>query len=219
MIKEYYLEKHRDIKLLQDDEMFLINTDTTVLGEFLEVYREDTVLDIGTNTGALLLYASLFNPKKLVGIDINEKALAIANKNMEINNITNYELIKADANNFKYEEEFDRIICNPPYFKDKDKSGNDYKTLAKFDDSLPLPNLIKTISRNLKNYGTLYFLFLSSRLDEVIEEFNKNKLHIKELKFVFDENKENSNVVLIKAKKGGVQGMKVTKPIIISRNK
>lgn len=219
MIKEYYLEKHEDIKLLQDDTMFLINTDTTLLGEFLEVYREDTVLDIGTNTGALLLYASIYKPKKLVGIDINEFALAIANKNMEINNITNYELIKADANNFKYEEEFDCIICNPPYFKDKDKSDNDYKTLAKFDDSLPLPNLIKTISRNLKNYGTLYFLFLSSRLDEVISEFNENKLHIKELKFVFDENKENSNVVLIKAKKGGVQGMKVTKPIIISRNK
>ena len=217
MIKEYYLENHENIRLLQDDEMFLINTDTTVLGEFLEVYREDTVLDIGTNTGALLLYASLFNPKKLVGIEINEKALALANKNMEINNITNYELIKADANNFKYNEEFDCIICNPPYFKDKDKSGNDYKTLAKFEDSLPLPNLIKTISRNLKNYGTLYFLYLSSRLDEVIEELNKNKLHIKELKFVFDENKDNSNVVLIKAKKGGVQGMKVTKPIIINR--
>ena len=60
--------------------MFCINTDTQVLGEFLEVYKKDRVLDIGTNTGALLIYASLFNPTKLVGIDINDKALALAKK-------------------------------------------------------------------------------------------------------------------------------------------
>jgi len=217
MKKTYYLENHPEIPILQDDEMFLINTDTTVLGEFLEVYKQDTVLDIGTNTGALLLYASVYQPKKLVGLDINPKALSIAKENLLLNKISNFELIEGDANTFVYPEPFDVIICNPPYFKDKDKSNNDYKTLAKFDTSLSLPNLINTISKNLKNYGTLYFLYLSSRLDEVIHKFEKNKIHVKELKFVFDQNKENSNVVLIKAKKGGVQGMKVTKPIIITR--
>ena len=38
--------------------MFCINTDTTVLGEFLNIYRNDTVLDMGTNNGALMIYAS-----------------------------------------------------------------------------------------------------------------------------------------------------------------
>ena len=44
-----YLPNHPNIKLYQDDEMFCINTDTMVLGEFIEVYRYDTILDIGTN--------------------------------------------------------------------------------------------------------------------------------------------------------------------------
>ena len=48
--------------------MFCINTDTQVLGEFLNIYKQDVVLEIGTNTGALLLYASKFNPKKMIGI-------------------------------------------------------------------------------------------------------------------------------------------------------
>ena len=41
-----YLPNHKDIKVYQDDEMFCINTDTMVLGEFLEVYKQDVVLDI-----------------------------------------------------------------------------------------------------------------------------------------------------------------------------
>ena len=97
-----FLPNHNDLKLYQDDEMFCINTDTMVLGEFLEVYRNDVVLDIGTNTGALMLYASLFNPRRLVGIDINNKALELARKNMELNNVKNYELIHADGNTFRW---------------------------------------------------------------------------------------------------------------------
>ena len=96
-IRMDYLPNHKDIKVYQDDEMFCINTDTMVLGEFLEVYKQDVVLDIGTNTGALMLYASRFNPKRLVGIDINERALSLAKQNMELSNVQNYELIINDA--------------------------------------------------------------------------------------------------------------------------
>ena len=77
-----YLPNHKDIKVYQDDEMFCINTDTMVLGEFLEVYKQDVVLDIGTNTGALMLYANLFNPRRLVGIDINDKHIEVIVKQM-----------------------------------------------------------------------------------------------------------------------------------------
>ena len=49
MITLDYLPNREEIKLYQDHDMICINTDTMVLGEFLEVYRFDTVLDIGTN--------------------------------------------------------------------------------------------------------------------------------------------------------------------------
>ena len=217
-ITKDFLPKHKDIVVYQDDEMFRINTDTMALGEFLYIYKKDTVLDIGTNTGALLLYASMFNPKKMIGIDINEKALELAKKNMEVNNIKNVELIHVDANTYKAEEA-DVVICNPPYFETDPKllSKDKYKNLAKHEGSLNLENLIKIIRRNLKNHGTLFLLFLTSRLTEVIEELKKNKMIVKKLKFVFDENKEVSNVVLIKAVKGAKPGIVVEKPLIISR--
>ncbi len=214
-----HLPKHEDIKLYQDDEMFCINTDTMVLGEFLEVYKKDVVLEIGTNTGALMLYASRFNPRRLVGIDINERALEIAEKNMELNNVKNYELIHADGNTFRLDEEVDVVIFNPPYFKtpSKDLGNNEYLALAKHEDNFPLESMVNCINRNLRNMGTVYFLFQTSRLNEVIKLFNSKKLIIKKLQFVYDVNKDFSNVVLIKAVKGARDGLVVEKPVIIDR--
>lgn len=212
-----YLPNHSDLKIYQDDSMFRINSDTYALGEFIEVYKNDTVLDVGTNNGALLIYASLFHPKKMIGIDINSKAIELAKKNMELNNIDNCTLINQDFLDYSGEE-VDVIICNPPYFKgEMDKSDNEFKALAKHDNYLPIDKLMAGIRKNLKNYGTLFFLYQTSRLDEVVMEMNKNHLTIKEIKFVYDVNKDYSNVFMIKACKGLKKGLNVLKPLIIDR--
>ena len=217
-MKKTYLPNHQDIKVYSDDGMIGINTDTTLLGEFIEVYKENTVLDIGTNTGALLLYANLFHPKKLIGIDINQKALEFARMNLENNNITNYELINEDILKYKGEE-VDVIICNPPYFKTKEdnKRNEESLNLAKHESSLTISNLIPAIRRNLKNNGTLFLLFQTSRMQELFIELSKNKFRIKEIKICYDENKEYSNVFMIKAVKGGSYGLVSRKPVIIKR--
>lgn len=214
-----YLPLHKDIKIYQDDEMFCINTDTMVLGEFLEIKRKDVVLDIGTNTGALMLYASMHKPRRLIGIDINQKALEIAKRNMKLNNVENYELIYADGNNYVCDEEVDVIIFNPPYFKteSQDKGKNPYLALAKHEDNFSLESMINCINRNIRVNGTLYYLFQTSRLMEVLRLLDQKKLIVKKLKFVYDENKEASNLVLIKAIKGAKDGLIVEKPIIITR--
>lgn len=214
-----YLPNHEEIKIYQDDEMFCINTDTMVLGEFLDIKKKDIVLDIGTNTGALLLYASKFKPKKLIGIDINEKALELAKENMKLNNITNVELIHADGNTFRNNEEVDVVIFNPPYFKtpSSDKESNKYLALAKHEDNFPLESMIQCVNRNLRNNGTLYFLFQTTRLNEVLKVLNEKKLVVKKMQFVYDENKENSTVVMLKAVKGAKEGVLVQKPRYITR--
>lgn len=215
-----YLPNRPEYKIFQDHSMICINTDTMVLGEFLEVYRYDTVLDIGTNNGALLLYASRWNPKKLIGLDINSKALELAKRNLELNGIQNYELINDDAKKYRGEL-VDVIVCNPPYFEktEDSKKGNQNIAVAKHEDALPLDELIKTIVSNLKDNGKLYFVYKSSRTQEMIEVFTKYHLNIKIMQYVFNVNKENSNIVLIKAVKGGKIGLEVKKPIMINNMK
>ena len=222
MLRCDFLPNHPEIKVYQDDDMFLINTDTQVLGEFLSIKHKDIVLDLGTNTGGLLLYASLFQPKKLFGLDVNEKALELAKKNMEENHVENVELIHANLLQYTIDELVDVVICNPPYFNTPSQllAENEYKTLAKHESGgLTLPLLIQSISRNLRDGGTLFFLFLTSRMEEVILELEKNNIAVKEMKFIYDENKEHSNVFVMRGVKNGKLGMVVDKPIIISRKK
>ena len=128
------------------------------------------------------------------------------------------DIIVADGNTYQ-SDEVDVVIFNPPYFKTKkeEQSDNKYLNLAKHEDNFPLESMIDCINRNLKNNGTLFFLFQTSRLNEVLLELNKHKFNIKTMKFVYDKNKEYSNVFLIKAIKGGLPGMVVEKPIIIER--
>ena len=165
MLRLDYLPNHPELKIYQDDKLIKINTDTQVLGEFIEVYKDDIVMDIGTNTGALLIYANQFSPKKLIGIDINKEALDVCKMNMELHNITNYELKCCDAMNY-IGDEVDVIICNPPYFKTEEdnKCKDNFLALAKHESGFTLEGLIKTVNKNLKlkrveNF-LLFFLFL-----------------------------------------------------------
>ena len=217
MITLDYLPR-TNIQLYQDDEMIRINTDTEVLGEFIEVYRNDIVLDMGTNQGALLLYASKFTPKKLIGHEIIKRACDLATRNMELNNIPNYEIINGDIITYT-STPVDVIICNPPYFKtdEHNKGNNKFLAIAKHEGDLTLDKLIASIKRNLKDNGTLFFLYMTPRLDEVLAELNKNNLIPKVIKFVYDHNKKTSNVFLVKAVKNAKKGLVVEKPIIIER--
>jgi tRNA1(Val) A37 N6-methylase TrmN6 len=132
--------------------MFRINTDTCLLGEFLDFKNDADVLDIGTNNGALLLYSSFLKPNKLVGIDINLEALKIAEENMKLNNINNYELIHNDLNEFETKTKYDVIISNPPYFVSSEelKNKNEYLKMARHEEYLTLKSLIFKVYSLLK---------------------------------------------------------------------
>ena len=147
-----YLHDHPEYKVVQHKDMYHFNTDTCLLGEFLDFKPNLSVLDIGTNNSALLLYSSLLKPKNMVGIDINNEALEIAKRNLDMNNVINYKLINVDASKFISEDKFDIIISNPPYFVSSEdlKNKNEYLRMARHEEYLTLKSLINTVKLNLK---------------------------------------------------------------------
>ena len=216
-----FIPNHENLKIIQEDTSWLINSDTMVLGEYLNIKHKDRVLDVGCNNGGLILYSSLFEPKEIVGIDINENALLLAKRNIELNNIKNASVLKQDITKYKSDIPFDLIICNPPYFKtdDSNKSKNKFEKIAKHEDTLNLSSLIKGISLNLRDSGALYMLYQTSRLEEVILELKKNNIIIKDLKFIYDENNEYSHIFVFKAVKNAKMGLLVKRPILLDRTK
>lgn len=205
-----------NVYLYQDDDMFRINSDTRYLGEFLRVKKNEVILDIGTNNGALLLYANIIGCKKLIGVDINSKAIELCEENMTLNGITNYELYNCKVQDLEIDK-CDVIVCNPPYFKNSLKNNNINLLHARHDELLSLSDLVSSCKRLLKDNGRVYLIYRSSDLVSVIKELDSVGLGIVNLQFIIDENKEFSHCFLLEAIKNRKSNVKVSKPIIIAR--
>lgn len=105
------------LELYVDESALIPRFETEILVDEILKFKckKDKILDIGTGTGAIALaLASNLKNSKILGIDISEKAIGLANKNK----------IKLDVNNVNFvisnlfqnvTERFDLIVSNPPY--------------------------------------------------------------------------------------------------------
>lgn len=204
-----------DIHLYQDTNMFRINSDTCNLGNFISVRKEDIILDIGTNNGALLLYAHKLGCKKLIGVDINHEAIKLCEESMKLNNISEYELYDCGLQRLNINK-VDVIISNPPYFKNSLLNENDDLKRARHDITLSLDELISNSYRLLKNNGRIMLVYKTTELIYLIKLLDEYKFGVTRLQFINDENKEYSNTFLIEAIKNRKHDVKVLKSIIIT---
>ena len=104
--------------------------DTEILVEqciqLMREVEEPNILDIGSGSGAIsIAIANELKSSSVTGIDINEKAIELANENKTLNKIKNINFVKSNLfekidKDFKY----DLIVSNPPYI-----SKNEYETL------------------------------------------------------------------------------------------
>ena len=65
----------------------------------------------------------------------------------------------------------------------------------------------------LKNKGSLYMVHRPERLQEIIFYFNKYKFAVKKLQFIYSNDNKEAIMVLIKATKNGLDGLKVNPPV------
>ena len=204
-----------DIYLYQDKDMFRINSDTRYLGEFLNIKKDDVVLDVGTNNGALLLYANKLGCRKLIGVDINKEAIKLCEENMKHNNINSYELHSCKVQELDVEK-VDVIICNPPYFKSGKVKDNVNLANARHECTLTLFELIECSKKLLKDNGRIMMVYKSNDIAEVVSLLDLNGFGIVRLQFVFDENKNVSTCFLLEAVKNRKHNVKVIKPVVIT---
>ncbi len=85
------------------------------------VNKDFQVLDLFSNTGGFGIYAGVAGAKFIKFVDISPNALNLIEHNCKLNNIKNYEVVKANVFDFlKKEKEtqikYDLIIVDPPSF-------------------------------------------------------------------------------------------------------
>lgn len=149
-------------EIRQEKGMYHFSSDSELLGRFLDLSAEDTVLDIGTNNGVLLLYASLHKPASLAGIDLFEEVITLARENLNRYGIA-AEFAVSRLQDYEHGP-FRAVICNPPFFtnqNDRLKKENPYLRAARHSDNLSLEDLFLHAKRLLKDEGKLFLVYPS----------------------------------------------------------
>ena len=209
--------KFIDYEFQQDERFIKANTDTAFLGMFLDRMKNKSVLDIGTNTGALLLYAHYHGAKYLYGVDIHDEALVTAEKNLSKYTDT-YKLYHSRIQDLSIDP-VDVVICNPPFFEMNNVTPDEYFKEAMFEESLPMEDLFIALRRFMKDNGEAYLLYQADRFPELFDMCKKDKLKIMKMQFIHDISSKHALRVLMKLKIGKMSKLKIYEPIMIDRGK
>jgi len=201
----------------QDERLFKANTDTAFLGMFLDKMTNKSVLDIGTNTGALLLYAHYHGAKEFYGVDIHSEGIEMAKENLA-RYTDNYHLYVSRIQDLKIDP-VDVVICNPPYFEMNNVTTDKYFREAMFEETLPLEDLFKALRQFMKDNGEAYILYQADRFPEVYEMCKKYKLKIMKMQYIHDVSNKHALRIMLKLKIGPMSKLKVYEPIMIDRGK
>ncbi|SEP08310.1 class I SAM-dependent methyltransferase [Paenibacillus sp. OV219] len=106
------------LKFMTDAGVFSktgIDYGSRVLLEALELGEQANVLDVGCGYGPIgITAAKLASEGKVTMIDINERAVGLANENAKLNGVTNAIALQSDIYESVQDRSFDTIITNPP---------------------------------------------------------------------------------------------------------
>ena len=142
--------KFKKFSIVQEKSALKVGTDAMVFGAHIISEGHKHCLDIGTGTGVLSLMVAQKNPGLIVtAIEIDECAIEDATlnfKNAVFNN--SFHLIKNDYFSHVFNQKFDLIISNPPFF----------------NDSFPSPEHGRKVARNFNTHFVDNFFFKSSDL-------------------------------------------------------
>ena len=88
----------------------------TLIDTFIPNSTKKSLLDVGCGYGPIgITIAKLYPYLNIKMIDINERAISLAKKNVEQNKAQNVTVLKSNIyENIKEEESFDYILTNPP---------------------------------------------------------------------------------------------------------
>ncbi len=107
---------YHGFKFLVFEDVYDPSDDTFLLAENLIVSENDIVLDMGTGCGVLAIIAGS-KAKKVVGVDVSERAVMNARINVNLNKMEGLVEIRLGDlwSALKYNERFSLILFNPPY--------------------------------------------------------------------------------------------------------
>lgn len=167
----------QDFKINIDDNVYIPAEDSYLLADNLEIKQGQSVLEIGTGSGIVAMYASRLTDNITV-TDINFDACELARKNFEDNSIENIEILFGNLFEPVKNRKFDVILFNTPYLPTEEDEVLDDTINYAFDGGLNgrkvIDLFLNEVGNHLNDNGILQIIQSSlSGNEETLEKLDQ----------------------------------------------
>lgn len=204
---DYLLDKK--IKIFQPQNGYRASTDAVFLSSLLDdklVHNGDSILDVGSGTGAIsLCLASRLKHKNvnITGIDIQQDLVELSNFSAKSNcfdDFLNYIHTDIRQKTILPSGTFNFVITNPPYSDHDMPSPNNSKKLAHNHQDFDLTGWIGFCLKMLKPKGYLLLINRAEAINEILISLQNKAGSIQILPMYSKQNQDAKRVVVIAQK-------------------
>ncbi|WP_405268374.1 HemK2/MTQ2 family protein methyltransferase [Methanobrevibacter sp.] len=165
-----------DFIINTDDNVYIPAEDSYMLADNLQIKKGQSVLEIGTGSGIVAMYASRLTDNITV-TDINFDACELARKNFEANDIENIEILFGNLFEPVENRKFDVILFNTPYLPTEDGEVLEDTINYAFDGGLNgrkvIDLFLNEVGNHLNDRGIVQMIQSSlSGNEETLEKFD-----------------------------------------------
>ena len=126
----------------QEDCAMKVGTDGVLLGAWADIRPGCRVLDVGTGTCVIALMAAQRGAEHVTAVEIDTATAAQAARNAAGSEWADrIEVLPLDIADYVTDARFDRILSNPPYFRDSLRSPDLGRNTARHNDALSYETL------------------------------------------------------------------------------
>ena len=168
--KNFLLNKQ--VTILQPVDGYRASTDAVLISALVhKIKKSDSILDVGSGTGAIsLCLAERFKDKNIsiTGLELQAQLCELSNLSAQENGFSFLNFLNFDIKKDKLKESFSHIITNPPYSEKDMPSPNESKALAHNHSEICLKDWITFCIKRLKPQGYFYIIHRAEAIDEIL---------------------------------------------------
>ena len=210
------------LQLIQKKEAFRFGMDSVLLAHFADIRPGDTVADLGTGNGVLiLLLYGRGKGRQYYAVDIQEESIELARRNAIINHLEDrITLIHADALDASSHISpcsTDAVICNPPYGQPDASLSSPCrsKAIARSQATDTLDRFLTGAFRILKGKGRIFLVYPASQMLYLMKNLQLHHLEPKRFQLVYPFSDKSANLVLVEAVKDAKPMLHPMPPLIV----
>lgn len=213
-----------DLKLYQYRDGLTFGTDALLLSAFVKGDPTAQAVEFGGGTGIVsLLLAVRRKVRTIHSIEAQSEYASLIGRNVALNGLSDRVFaVEADLREIDAVPgaDYDLVVTNPPYLKNGAgfECASQKKNEARREIRGGIADFCRAAGQKLKTGGRFVCVYLPERLPDLFSAMRESGIEAKRMTLVSADPSAPPSLVLVEGRRGGAQGLKITRPLFLYRD-